>query len=108
MRRLISAVPLLLVLVGLALFVFWGGAILPLLGLGLGPAPGHELLAFLLAFALPALASLLLLAGGASGLRRRYAAGAGAASVGSVAYVLVVLLGCCAAAYTVLIVKALL
>jgi hypothetical protein len=82
---------------------FWGGAVLPLLGMGLGPAPGMWLFAAFMAFGVPTLAAVLLLTGAAIGLRRRRTAGRAIVSPGSLGYVLAGIMGCVAGAYAVLI-----
>ena len=101
-----SPLPALASTFGLALFAYWMAMVLPLLGMGLGPAPGQEWLAFTNALLVPAIAASLLIYGGVSGLRQRSAKGVSAMSGGSLSYAVLLLVGCIAAFYTAAVLSA--
>ena len=106
--RATKSVPLVLAIAGCLLFAFWLLIILPLLTLGLGPAPGREVEAFLVALGAPVAASIFSITGAALGIRRRRATGVPRLSPGGVAYIVVIVVGLAAAAYASLVVRAML
>jgi hypothetical protein len=106
--RSTAVTPAVLAATGAGVLLAWGALVLPAISLGLEPLPGKELQFLVLSVLPPAAASGLLLAGGLLGLRRRRRAGARFASPGFWVFFCVAAAGDFAAAFTLLVVRAVL